>query len=589
MSHPVHSEAWKHIDPTYPYFSLDPRSVHLGLCTDAFNPFTMSNVQYSCWLVIMTVYNLPPWMCKKQDNMFFSMVIRGPKSPGKNLDVYLRPLIDELKILWDEGVETYDMHAKQNFHMKAASMWTISDFSGYDSCHPNMPLENNETSSIKTQLDVMHMEKNVFDNIFNKVMDIKGKTKDNFKARKDLELYCNRFELHIYEDERGKLYMPKVAYSLTKEQKREVCTWIKKLRMSDGYASNIARCIKGDCEFYGMESHDCHIFMQRFLPIAFKDVLPKPIWEVLTELEKIFPPSFFDSMEHLPIHLAYEAKVGGPVQYRWMFLHHLKKKVKNRAHVEASIVEAYLVEETSTFCSLYFEQNIETRLNHVPRNDDGGFLDPKGCLSIFSTPERPLGTQHSNFRLMTDKEFKAASLYVLLNCQEVTPFVEQLDKHMKMVYPQVFEAQFDRLRDERFSCWLREYVLDDNNIVDPHIKAMALGPSRTMRYYNRYFVNGFKFHTLDYGKHKTTMNSSVCVLGSYLNDYEFDYYVTDDVFILAHQAQQVYYTSSPSKTRDRLDWWAVVKTKAKNVTNIQEIKSKNEEYNVWVELASQED
>jgi hypothetical protein len=33
----------------------------------------------------------------------------------------------------------------------------------------------------------------------------------------------------------------------------------------------------------------------------------------------IFPPSFFDSMEHLPIHLLFEAKIGGSVQYRWMY------------------------------------------------------------------------------------------------------------------------------------------------------------------------------------------------------------------------------------------------------------------------------
>ena len=40
---------------------------------------------------------------------------------------------------------------------------------------------------------------------------------------------------------------------------------------------------------------------------------------VLCKLKRIFPPSFFDSMEHLPIHLAYEARVAGPVQYRWMY------------------------------------------------------------------------------------------------------------------------------------------------------------------------------------------------------------------------------------------------------------------------------
>jgi len=39
----------------------------------------------------------------------------------------------------------------------------------------------------------------------------------------------------------------------------------------------------------------------------------------LCKLERIFPHAFFDSMEHLPIHLANEARLGGLVQYRWMY------------------------------------------------------------------------------------------------------------------------------------------------------------------------------------------------------------------------------------------------------------------------------
>lgn len=37
----------------------------------------------------------------------------------------------------------------------------------------------------------MHIKKNVLDNIFNTVMDMKGETKDNIKARMDLVLYCD--------------------------------------------------------------------------------------------------------------------------------------------------------------------------------------------------------------------------------------------------------------------------------------------------------------------------------------------------------------------------------------------------------------
>ena len=39
----------------------------------------------------------------------------------------------------------------------------------------------------------------------------------------------------------------------------------------------------------------------------------------LCELEMIFPPSFFTVMVHVVMHLASEAKVAGPVHYRWMY------------------------------------------------------------------------------------------------------------------------------------------------------------------------------------------------------------------------------------------------------------------------------
>ncbi|GAB2294228.1 hypothetical protein Dimus_038286 [Dionaea muscipula] len=47
------------------------------------------------------------------------------------LDVYLQSLIEELKYLWGIGVETYDVSTKINFRMRAALIWTISDFPAY--------------------------------------------------------------------------------------------------------------------------------------------------------------------------------------------------------------------------------------------------------------------------------------------------------------------------------------------------------------------------------------------------------------------------------------------------------------------------
>ena len=48
------------------------------------------------------------------------------------------------------------------------------------------------TNLIRHNLDVMHIEKNVFDNIFYTVMNCLNRSKDNLKARLDIELYCQK-------------------------------------------------------------------------------------------------------------------------------------------------------------------------------------------------------------------------------------------------------------------------------------------------------------------------------------------------------------------------------------------------------------
>jgi hypothetical protein len=58
--------------------------------------------------------------------MFLSTVIPSPSSSGRNIDVCLRPLIDELTQLWSSGALTYNILRKQNFVMRSALMWTIN-------------------------------------------------------------------------------------------------------------------------------------------------------------------------------------------------------------------------------------------------------------------------------------------------------------------------------------------------------------------------------------------------------------------------------------------------------------------------------
>ena len=65
----------------------------------------------------------------------------------------------------------------------------------------------------------MHFKKNVFDELLNIVIDIKGKSKDHLKTRMDLKALCNWMELEHTEIGNIKLYKPKVKFSFTMDQK----------------------------------------------------------------------------------------------------------------------------------------------------------------------------------------------------------------------------------------------------------------------------------------------------------------------------------------------------------------------------------
>ena len=452
MVHPADGEAWKHFDQTHPEFASEVRNVRLGLSSDGFMPYNSSAAPYSCWPVVVFPYNQSPGLLMRDETMFLALLIPGPKHPGRDIDVFLRPLVDELDLLWKDGVVTYDASTKQNFTMRAALQWTVSDFPAYENlsgwgtkghlacpwcmgdtksfqlpkggktcwfdCHrcflpDDHPFRHDKTNFIKGRvetdppprmktgeelyaelkelpqikwgktapikqrpeyghtdhwqkmsilwelpywktnllrhcIDVMHLEKNFAENLIFTILDIPNKTKDNTKAREDVQILCKRRKLHLTED--GK--KPKAPYELTKQQRRKVFQWLKeKVKFPEGYAANWSRCVNvATGKLTGLKSHDYHVFMERLLPVAFRDLLPDSVWEPLCEissffreicakeldparveqlekdivvtickLEKHFPHGFFDSMEHLAIHVAREARLGGPIGPRWMY------------------------------------------------------------------------------------------------------------------------------------------------------------------------------------------------------------------------------------------------------------------------------
>jgi hypothetical protein len=130
MRHPCDGEAWKQFDEDFKDFASEPRNVRLAVATDGFTPFSRDAAPYSCWPVFVTPLNLPPGFIMKTEYIFLALVVPGPEHPGKNLNVLMQPLVDELLSLWN-GVETYDAYRKKDFTMRVAYLWSIHDFPAY--------------------------------------------------------------------------------------------------------------------------------------------------------------------------------------------------------------------------------------------------------------------------------------------------------------------------------------------------------------------------------------------------------------------------------------------------------------------------
>jgi hypothetical protein len=126
------SKHWYEIDEKYPEFAMERRNVRLGLSLDGVNPFGDKNNTYSCWPVTLLNYNLPPWMTTKRFFLMMGLLIPGPESAlASNIDVYLAPLVDELKLLW-QGVPTHDVVQREGmanqFQLRAMLMLTVADY-----------------------------------------------------------------------------------------------------------------------------------------------------------------------------------------------------------------------------------------------------------------------------------------------------------------------------------------------------------------------------------------------------------------------------------------------------------------------------
>jgi hypothetical protein len=105
-----------------------------------------------------------------------------------------------------------------------------------------------EKNKLRHNLDVMHLEKNLCENLIGTLLDIPSKSKDGLKARLDLVELGIRHNLHPVVDNEGKQTLPDAPFTMSREKKEVLCSVIQNLRTPDGYASNISRSVNmNDC------------------------------------------------------------------------------------------------------------------------------------------------------------------------------------------------------------------------------------------------------------------------------------------------------------------------------------------------------
>ncbi|CAM8925426.1 unnamed protein product [Rhodiola kirilowii] len=205
------------------------------------------------------------------------------------------------------------------------------------------------TLDVRHCIDVMHVEKNICDNLIGTLLNILRKTKDGLKARLDM-LDMNICTKLAPQTEGKRTYLPPSCTTLSKNEKTILCGCLKGVKVPYGYSSNIASLVSlKDLRLNGLKSHDYHVLIQQLLPIAIRGVLSPKVRDV-------FSPSFFDVMVHLTVHLVREIRILGPVHMRWMYpferyMKILKSYVRNRHRPEGCIVEGYITEEAVEFCT----------------------------------------------------------------------------------------------------------------------------------------------------------------------------------------------------------------------------------------------
>ena len=91
----------KHIEDTWPEKFMDEvQNLQLNITMDRINPYSLQNTNYYVFPIVLINNNKSPWLSMNNENLTFALIVSSRRQV-KNMDIYLQPLVNQLKELWE--------------------------------------------------------------------------------------------------------------------------------------------------------------------------------------------------------------------------------------------------------------------------------------------------------------------------------------------------------------------------------------------------------------------------------------------------------------------------------------------------------